>query len=159
MFIIVCFLNCTGVIRPEHHGGVFDMPVLSRLADEGAIFDPNSYMNFVPSIAQTVVTLLINIQFRKVAIWTSEFENYKTQSAFDFSVFIKRFIFEFTDFQLYLFYIGIYQMNLGLLRTNLISLFMVDEFRRVLCESLIPYFTLNKDKISRGIQTKIEKVA
>lgn len=61
MFIIVCFLNCTGVIRPEHHGGVFDMPMLSRLADEGAIFDPNSYMNFVPSIAQTVVTLLINI--------------------------------------------------------------------------------------------------
>ena len=105
------------------------------------------------------MTLLINTQFRKVAIWTSELENYKTQSSFDYSVFIKRFIFEFTDFQLYLFYIGIYQMHLGLLRTNLISLFMVDEFRRVLCESIIPYFTLNKDKISRDIQTKIEKVA
>lgn len=60
---------------------------------------------------------------------------------------MKRFIFEFTDCQLYLFYIGIYQRHIGLLRMNLISLFMVDEIRRVLLETLIPYCIQNKDKI------------
>jgi hypothetical protein len=146
--VIVCFLNMTGVIRPEHHGGVFDIAILSAMANEGAIFDPNGNMNMVISAVQAVVTILINMQFRKVAVWTADFENHKSQYAYEYSIFIKRFIFEFTDFQLYLFYIGIYQMNMGLLRTNLISLFMIDEFRRILCESIIPYFTQNKDEIS-----------
>lgn len=81
----------------------------------------------------------MNIQFRKVAIYTAELENHKTQRAFNNSVFIKRFIFEFTDFQLYLFYIGIYQLDIKMLRVNLVSVFMVDEIRRIACESLIPY--------------------
>lgn len=54
-------------------------------------------------------------------------------------MFIKRFIFEFTDCMLYLIYIGIYQRDIANLRFNLVSLFMVDEIRRVLLESVIPY--------------------
>jgi hypothetical protein len=50
IFIIICFLNMTGVIRPEHHGGVFDIPALSTLANEGNIFDPAGNMNMVVSI-------------------------------------------------------------------------------------------------------------
>jgi len=139
IFVIICFLNCTGVIRPEHHGGIFNIAMLSHLADEGALFDPNSNMNMVAAIAQTITTMMINQQFRKVAQWTTDMENHKTQPAYDYSLFIKRFIFEFTDFQLYLFYIGIYQMHIGLLRTNLIALFATDEVRRVICEAVIPY--------------------
>ena len=62
----------------------------------------------IVAILQAILTMIMNQQFRKVAIWTAEMENHKTQRAFNNSVFIKRFIFEFTDFQLYLFYIGIY---------------------------------------------------
>lgn len=50
LFVIVCFLNASGVIRPDHHGGFFDIPFLSSLADEGAIFDPESNMNLVAAI-------------------------------------------------------------------------------------------------------------
>jgi len=57
---------------------------------------------------QAVVTVVMNMAFRKVAIWTTNMENHKTTRIYNNSVFIKRFIFEFTDFQLYLFYIGIY---------------------------------------------------
>ena len=49
--VIVCFLNATGVIRPHHHSGLFDITSLSTLADEGQIFDPNFNMNMVVSIA------------------------------------------------------------------------------------------------------------
>lgn len=61
IFIIICFLNATGVIRPEHHGGVFDIPMLSCLANDGAIFDPNGNLNMLVSVLQSVVTILINI--------------------------------------------------------------------------------------------------
>ena len=84
------------------------MPVLSALADEGNICDPDTNMNMLVSIMQAVVTIFMNIGFKQVAEWTASLENHKTQRAFNNSVFIKRFVFEFTDFQLYLFYIGIY---------------------------------------------------
>ena len=140
-FIIVCFLNITGVIRPHHHGGIFDMPKLSVFADPGELFDPESNMNMVPSILQAVVTIIMNTKFRDVAHFTAGMENHKTQRSYNNSVFIKRFIFEFTDFQLYLFYIGIYQLDIAMLRINLISVFMVDEVRRILVEAVLPYVT------------------
>jgi len=59
-FVIVCFLNATGVIRPHHHGGLFDFPLLSGLADDGAIFDPNYNANMAVSIGQAVVTIIMN---------------------------------------------------------------------------------------------------
>ena len=46
-----------------------------------------------------------------------------------------------------------------MLRVNLVSVFMVDEFRRVLCEAIIPYLTQNKDQISKDVQAKIKKTA
>ena len=87
------------------------------------------------------MTVIMNTQFRQVAHYTAEMENHKTQRAYNNSVFIKRFIFEFTDFQLYLFYIGIYQLDIVMLRVNLISVFMVDEIRRIIVEVVIPYLT------------------
>ena len=98
MFVIICFLNMTGVIRPDHMGGAFNIPILSAMADEGAIFDPESNMNMVAAIGQTVVTLVMNMQFRKVAAWTCDLENHKYQDEYDYSLFLKRIIFEFTDF-------------------------------------------------------------
>ena len=85
--------------------------------------------------------------FRSVAKYTAGLENHKTQKEFNKSVFVKRFIFEFTDFQLYLFYIGLYQLDIKLLRTNLVALFMVDEFRRVATEVILPLIMQNSDKI------------
>ena len=106
--IIVGFLNITGAIRPEHHGGALDISSLSHLADPGAICDPDYNMNLVASIAQAIFTTILNLQFKKVAVYTANLENHRQQKNHDLSIFIKRFIFEFTDFQMYLFYIGIY---------------------------------------------------
>lgn len=137
--VIIAFLNVTGVIRPEK-SAMFDIPFLSKLADPGAVFDPEGYTNMVPAIAQAIVTVIMNFAFRSVAKYTAEIENHKTQKAFNNSVFIKRFIFEFCDFMMYLFYIGLYQLDIKMLRVNLISLFMVDEVRRVFCELILPMF-------------------
>ena len=155
--VIVVFLNATGVIRPHHHGGVFDMPAFSKLANEGELFDPNYNANMVLSILQAVLTTVMNLAFREVAHYTANMENHKTQRSYNNSVFIKRFIFEFTDFQMYLFYIGIWQLDIAMLRVNLVSVFMVDEIRRVIVEMLLPYLCQNKDKLSKDVQAKIKK--
>ena len=42
-----------------------------------------------------------------------------------------------------------------MLRVNLISVFMVDEIRRILCEAVLPYLMQNKDEISKDVQKKI----
>ena len=97
MMVIIAFLKMTGVLRPEKQA-FFDIPALSRLADPGAIFDPNGYTNLLPAIAQAGITVIMNFAFRRVAKYTAELENHKTQKDFNKSVFIKRFIFEFTDF-------------------------------------------------------------
>jgi len=99
----------------------------------------------------------MNIYFAKIAHWTAGMENHKNQRQYNNSVFIKRFIFEFTDFQLYLFYIGIYQLDIRMLRVNLVSVFMVDEVRRILLEAILPYLTQNKDEISKDVQATIKK--
>lgn len=108
IFVIICFLNMTGAIRPENHGGIFNIPLLSSMADPGAIFDPESNMNILAGIIQAVVTTIMNTVFQKIAKWTTHLENHKSQHKYNHSVFIKRFIFEFTDCHLYLLYIGIY---------------------------------------------------
>jgi hypothetical protein len=60
---------------------------------------------------------------------------------------IKRFAFEFVDYYLYLLYIGLYQLNLANLQRSLITLFTFDEIRRVVSEVVIPYISLNKEKV------------
>ena len=44
-----------------------------------------------------------------------------------------------------------------MLRVNLVSVFMVDEIRRIVCEALIPYLQQNKDQLSRDVQKKIKQ--
>lgn len=51
LIVIIAFLNASGVIRPDHHGGAFDMPMLSALANEGAIFDPEASLCMFVGIA------------------------------------------------------------------------------------------------------------
>lgn len=77
MSVIVAFLNMTGVIRPGRHA-YFDIPWLSSLADPGEIFDPEGYANMIPSIAQAIITVVMNLAFRSVAKYTAELENHRT---------------------------------------------------------------------------------
>jgi anoctamin-10 len=44
----------------------------------------------------------------------------------------------FCDYFLYLFYIGCYELRIDLLRKNLGFLFMIDEVRRIMVETVIP---------------------
>ena len=49
-FVIVCFLNLTGIIDATVHGGLFHIESLAKCSLEGQIFDINTNWAFIPSI-------------------------------------------------------------------------------------------------------------
>lgn len=82
LFVMICFLNLTGVIDPYKHNAFLHIDVLAHLCAKGAIFDPNGSMAAVISIVQVVATMIMNKIFRRVAIFTTERENHRTQTGF-----------------------------------------------------------------------------
>ena len=140
IFANICFLNLTGIIDPTKHHALFQIEILSKMREPGAIFDPDtSNIAFVPDILQAVVSIILNELFKVIAHKSTEVENHRTQRAFENSLIIKRFAFNFCDYFLYLFYVGCYELRMDILRSYLGTLFMIDEIRRVLTEAVIPY--------------------
>lgn len=76
--MLICCNNLNGIITVEKHGDSFlVIPMLADLAAPGAIFDADSNMNYAITVFQVVLTLIFNINFRKVATWTTDRENHK----------------------------------------------------------------------------------
>lgn len=77
-------------------------------------------------------------------------KNRKFEEEFENSLILKRFLFEFMDAFLPLFYICFYEMEMEVLQNELLSLFLCDEIRRISTESVLPLvlhlWDLNKIK-------------
>jgi hypothetical protein len=145
----IIFLNLTGVIDPLRHHALFQIEPLSILCQPGAIFDPNSNAALIPTAVQCIISVLLDLRFKVVASQATEVENHRTMTQFNDSLIIKRFLFMFCDYFLYLFYIGLYELRLDLLKTNLAFLFMIDEVRRITIETVLPAVQLWQDKRSK----------
>ena len=65
--------------------------------------------------------------YEKVARRLTSWENHRTHNEFENSLITKRFVFEFLDAYMPLFYIAFYQRNINNLRMELTSLYMSDE--------------------------------
>jgi anoctamin-10 len=155
---LVAMYNITGVITAEgKFHSIFYIEWLADFAKEGAIFDAQTNWVLIPTIAQTVITMILNSMFRSFAKQLTERENHKYQSDFDDSLIIKRFSFEFYDCFLPLIYFGWWELNFKMLRDSVISLYIVDELRRVAVESLLPYITQNHQKVKNAIRLSITK--
>lgn len=156
LFIIFIYLiamyNVTGVIVEEKWNTIFYIPFLGDLAKEGGLFDAQTNWNLIPSIGQTILTMLINNQFRSTAKALTNRENHKYEGTYDNSLIIKRFSFEFFDCFLPLIYLGWYELDFKNLRQTVIALYIVDEIRRVATESLIPYLTSHSDLVKNKVK-------
>jgi len=155
--VMVVFLNLTAVVNPNTHGGLFYIEPLAKHCLPGKLLDPEGNIAIAVGIVQAIVTMFMNKIFREVAVYATDRENHRTESDYNNSLIMKRFVFEFCDFFLYLLYIGLYTLNIRLLRTNLATLFMIDEIRRVLTETLIPYIMQNRQKLEKKAKKGLEK--
>ena len=134
--ILMLSLNLRGFVIPEHT--TIYVKSFSDLANSGAIFDKNTSKILLPTILHVILLAVMNKLNKKVSEWTSRHEYHKNYLDYENSLIVKRFMFEmfytFTDFT----YIGFIRLDIAGLKKVLLALFTIDEFRRVIIETVIP---------------------
>ena len=146
-FVMILSLNLQGYIRPKRdperwnqdNPHPFHFPVLSSLAEEGQIFDATStFKCLVPVVLHVLCIFTMNYIYRFIAERLTEWENHETVIGFQNSLILKRFFFEAFDCYVALFYLAFYERDVDRLRLELVTVFNIDTFRRVLCECILP---------------------
>jgi hypothetical protein len=105
LFVNICFLNLSGFIRP-HMGSFFEIPFLLQFSEEGQLFAPGSFLNTLIGIIQVICIQIINKFYKRIAQKTTDRENHKNRSNYENTLIIKRFVFEFFDGFVGLFYLA-----------------------------------------------------
>ena len=134
-------LNLQGYISPLGRD-VLGVPVysaaVSAYAKPGATFDPNGSLALVPVVIHAVTIALLNKGYRHIAEYLTDFENHRTQRAYENSLVLKRFVFEAFDCYVALFYIAFELGDVSRLRMELVSLYTSDTVRRIATETVLP---------------------
>lgn len=137
MVVQVCSLNLQGYMRGSAHIEL-EIEWLSQFAETGAIFDPETWLGMVPIIGHCSFVMLLNEIYKRVAWKLTELENWRTHAEHNTSWVQKRLFFEFLDVYAVLFYVAFYRLDIIQLRTELVSLFCVDQIRRLGTETILP---------------------
>eukprot|EP00854_Cymbomonas_tetramitiformis_P001394 gene1394-1997_t len=159
--VMVCSLNLQGYI---HNNGMFHVPALAKFSAPGEIFDPvngDFLPCLVPTIVHSLAIMVLNQYiYRRIAVGLTDWENHRTESSFENSLILKRFLFEAFDCYISLFYLAFYELDVmkviwvggerwlrrlvrvnrgkRLVRTELVALYTADCIRRLLTETVIP---------------------
>jgi anoctamin-10 len=152
--IMILSLNLQGYIKPKGDAfHPFYYPRLASLAADGQIFDSmSSWRCFIPVVIHAVSILTLNTIYRRIAKKLTDWENHKLQTDYDNSLILKRFLFEAFDCYIALFYLAFYACDVDRLRMELIAVFNIDSFRRILTEVVIPMclHKINKKVVDDG---------
>lgn len=170
---MVCSLNLQGYIKDQlWTERYFYIKPLAELAEEGKIFDPlqtgRALFGFeeatgiylfplVPVIGHVVVILTLNTIYKTVAEWLTSIEPHSEEAAAERSMQLKRFFFEAFDCYIALFYLAFVQCDVRRLRTELISIYTIDSFRRVFSEAVLPYLLQSQSRRSHAAARKSNK--
>ncbi|OQR97514.1 anthranilate synthase component I [Thraustotheca clavata] len=143
--IMIVSLNFQGYIHAKSFGSQYlHFPLVQQFSLPGAVFDqqgggPLPYLlPFIPVTLHCSFILYLNVQYRKVATKLTLWENHATHADYENAFVLKRFLFEAFDCYVPLFYLAFVERDVVLLKTELISLYTADTFRRLLIETLIP---------------------
>lgn len=144
--VMILSLNLQGYINPQtdpkrwmDNRHPFHFPSLSILAEEGQIFDAKSqWVCFVPVVLHIACIFTMNLIYRWIAEHLTDWENHETHRSHRNSLVLKRFLFEAFDCYVALFYLAFYERDVHRLRLELISVFSIDTFRRLLLECVVP---------------------
>jgi len=144
--VTILSLNLQGYIRPNRdperwgeHPHPFHFPALSSLAQKGQVFDATStWKALTPVVVHVLCIFSMNYVYRRIAERLTEWENHETVFGFQNSLILKRFLFEAFDCYVALFYLAFYERDVDRLRLELITVFNIDTFRRLLCECILP---------------------
>ena len=103
-----------------------------------------------------IVFIFVGLWIRGIAIETSKNEEHATIDEMEDSTVFKRYAFDTLITYSDLFYIAFYNQDITNLHVELVSYFWMDEFRRLVCETLIPFLYKSSDKSGKKIGKKTD---
>ena len=113
VLMMICFLNLNGLIHKtgakdgnEINLGYLRIECLAEMSMEGGYFDAKTLKAYIPCLLQPIVTMIFNKIYQRIAHWCTDGENHRTDEEYDNSVILKRFIFEFCNCFIPLFFIA-----------------------------------------------------
>jgi anoctamin-10 len=145
--VMIISLNLQGYIRPksnpnrwdEDNPHPFHFLAVSILAEEGKLFDAASQWRcYLPVVLHILCISTLNYIYRLIAEKLTAWENHETTVNHRNSLILKRFLFEAFDCWVALFYLAFYERDIERLRLELIAVFQIDTFRRLLLECIVP---------------------
>jgi len=145
--VMILSLNLQGYIRPETdpkrwneaNPHPFHVRSLAALAGKDQLFDSKStWRSLLPVVLHSVCIFSLNRIYREVAEALTSWENHETSLNHRNSLILKRFLFEAFDCYVALFYLAFYEREVDRLRMELMAVFQIDTFRRVLLECIVP---------------------
>jgi len=92
----------------------------------------------MPSVVYSVLVLVMNKYYNKLATMLTEWENHRTQKQFDYYRVIKLALFEFVNSFMSLFYIAFYIQDLEMLRGQLAVMLIIQQLVNNFQEALLP---------------------
>ncbi|XP_023323846.1 anoctamin-10 isoform X3 [Eurytemora carolleeae] len=123
----------------------------------------SSVLSNIPSITYSLLIILFNSIYLKIARKLTIWENHRTQEQHDTHVTAKLVVFEFVNTFIALFYTGFYLQDLKSLKSQLFTTLMVQQAVNQVQEVLIPFFLhkpssvrlMSKVSAKLGIKQKI----
>lgn len=138
-YTMILSLNLQGYIRRRVSTNPFYFPQFTNLSEPGAIMDAqSSWRSFIPVVIHALSIMTLNTIYRGIARRLTVWENHETQTAFENSLVLKRFLFEAFDCYIVLLYLAFYARDMERLRAELIAVFNIDSFRRLFTECILP---------------------
>ncbi|KAF5303166.1 hypothetical protein FQA39_LY10079 [Lamprigera yunnana] len=118
----------------------------------------------LPGSIYAAVVYIVNIYYRKLAKYLTEWENHRTSSQFERHYVVKLVLFEFVNNFMSLFYIAFVKQDLDVLKKQLATMLIIQQAINNVFEALIPlatfkFYTLKTIKAEQSILKKsLEKI-
>jgi len=117
----------------------------------------STILGHVPSVSYSLLVLVGNSRYMKLARRLTEWENHRTQQQHDAHLASKLVLFEFVNTFLALFYIGFWLGDLPALRSQLLTTLVVSQVVNQVQEVVVPLF-LHKPASRRLLEKVTEKL-
>ncbi|XP_071958199.1 anoctamin-10-like [Antedon mediterranea] len=134
--IILCLVGAFWMMLMSFH---FEKVVLKHYditTTEGKV------MIQVPSIVYSILIVICNKLYRKLARFLNDWENHRLESSYANNLILKLVVFEFCNCFMSLFYVAFYIRDMKLLRQYVASLLIVSQVIDQMIETVIPYLVL-----------------
>ncbi|XP_035660381.1 anoctamin-8-like [Branchiostoma floridae] len=120
--------------------------------------DVSTVTRFIPKILLSLVVMVMDEVYKRIAIWLNDKENYRLQSTYENHLIIKLVLFQFVNSFLSLFYIGFYLQDMNRLEEQLAALLITRQVVGNIKEALVPYLW-GKGRLFKMAHSKMKERA